>query len=315
MKKPIILILFLSSINFVNSQNLVPNGSFEEYYECPVNQGDFFVDDWFKAPYSNGSPDYFNDCSPEDTWVDVPENIFGYQFPHEGEGYAGLFCYGSDSQQREYIEISLESPLIEGQEYEFSMWVSLPEKYNYGVNNLGALFTDYQVQGNGQYNPNLIEADPQVKAETPIIDKENWTQITGTFIAEGGEEYLTLGNFFSDEETEILYVGGGDVSNRTHYYFDSVSLTPRSLSNNENRFENRLNIYPNPINENINIEIIDNQTIINIKLYTILGELVLERNMDDQHIKIDISELSTGIYLLEITDLQSNHVVKRISKV
>ncbi len=315
MKKTVLLLFLLAIVTNVTSQNMVPNYSFEEYYDCPFWQGEFYVDYWFKTPNSYPStPEYYNDCSPEDTQSDVPENIAGFQYPYEGEGYAGIFCYGDDSVQREYIEIQLTSPLIEGQEYEFSMQVSLPENFGLGINNLGALFTDEILEGNGPGEPLLIEANPQVKAIDPIIDKENWTQITGTFIAEGGEEYLTIGNFFSDEDTIAVDVPEGYMDLWSYYYIDAVSLIAVILGTNDNALENQLSIYPNPTNYQINIELVNNHSSVTIKLYTILGELIYKKSITNQLLKIDMSDLSRGIYLLELTDSQSNHVVKRISK-
>lgn len=315
MKKTALLLLFLAMTHNVISQNLVNNYSFEEFYDCPGHQGQFYVDYWFVTPNSSSSsPDYFNDCSPENTQSDVPENIVGFQYPYEGEGYAGIFCYGNNSGQREYIEIQLSSPLVENQEYEFSMQVSLPERFGKGINNLGALFTDYLVEGNGSGEPLLIEANPQVKAVDPITDKENWTQITGTFIAVGGEEYLTIGNFFTDEDTVAVYVPGGDLNSWSFYYIDSVSLIPVILGTNDNSLEDQLSVYPNPTHDDITIELSNNHSNVTIKLYTIMGELIFKKNINNQLLKIDMSGLSTGIYLLELTDSQSNRVVKRVSR-
>lgn len=315
MKKIVLLLFLLTIVTNVTSQNMVNNYSFEEYYDCPNAHGDFYVDFWFVPPNSSFStPDYFNYCSPENSQTDVPENIVGFQYPYEGEGYAGIFCYGNDSGQREYIEIQLTSPLIEGQEYEFSMQVSLPENFGKGVNNLGALFTDYLVEGNGAGEPLLIEANPQVKAIDPITDKDNWTPITGTFIAEGGEEYLTIGNFFSDEDTIAFNVSGGNMEFWSYYYIDSVSLITVVLGTNDNTLENQLSIYPNPTHDNITIELVNNHSNVTIKLYSILGELIYKKSITNQLLKIDMSDLSAGMYLLELTDSQSNRVVKRISK-
>ncbi|MCF6306653.1 MAG: T9SS type A sorting domain-containing protein, partial [Flavobacteriaceae bacterium] len=260
-----ILLFFIVATNTVVSQNLVPNPSFEEYYDCPYYQGEFYVDFWFETPNSISSPDYYNDCSPDDTPSDVPENIAGSQYPYEGEGYAGIQCYGNDSGRREYIEIQLSTPLIENQEYEFSMYVSLADRFGSAINNLGVLITDYIVEGNGPGGANLIEANPQIKAESPLTDKDNWMQITGTFIAEGGEEYLTIGNFFSDEDTERVTVWPYDFLNWGKYYIDSVSLTQVILSTNENTLKSQLKIYPNPTNDFINIEIANNNSNIAIK--------------------------------------------------
>lgn len=298
MKKSTILILFLASINFVISQNLVPNGSFEEYYQCPEYQANLFTEYWFKTPNNwPASPDYFNDCSLEETQADVPDNISGYQFAHEGNGYTGVFCYGVDSGQREYIEVQLESPLIANLEYEFSMYVSLADQFGLGINNFGALFTNNIVEGNGDQNP-YIDADPQVKAITPIISKVNWTLISGTFIAEGGEEYLTIGNFFTDEETEAIVVFGGPFSTWSYYYIDSVSLFQVILDTNDNSLENHLNIYPNPVSEILHISNLksDNYT---VKIFSLQGQMLkIDTSSSD---KINVEDLKSGIYFIEIT--------------
>ncbi len=309
-----LLLLFLVITNNAISQNLVPNGSFEEYNECPDGSGLSFVDYWFN-PNNNwpSSPNYFNSCAPEGGPYDIPENWSGNQESHDGEAYAGVYCYGNDSGQREYIQVQLVSPLIENQEYVFSMYVSLADRFELGINNFGALFTDYEVVGDGDDHA-FIEADPQVKAELPIIEYEDWVQITGAFIAEGGEEYLTIGNFFSDENTEAEYSHWADFPNWSYYYIDSVSLTPVILNIDDNTLESLLSVYPNPISDSFTIELATDHSKVTVKLYSIVGELILQREIENQLLKVDVSDLSTGIYLLEITDSKANRVIKRLSK-
>lgn len=314
MKKITLLLFFICLAASLTSQNLVPNPSFEEYYQCPSSQGSFYVDFWFNTPNSGvATPDFYHTCAPAGANAAVPDNITGFQYPQEGEGYAGLFCYGSDSNQREYIEVQLISPLIEGQEYEFSMYVSLADHYGAAINNIGVAVTDYIVEGNGQIG--VIPETPQIKAIDPISDEENWTQIAGTFIAEGGEEYLTIGNFFSDEDTEKISIWGSPFLNWGYYYFDSVSLTPVILSTNDEILDNQLKVYPNPTSNLVTIELTNNYSSnVTYKLYNLLGELIYTSESNDQLFSIDISDLSRGIYLLELTDAQSNKVVKKISK-
>ncbi|PHS67298.1 MAG: hypothetical protein COB12_03885 [Flavobacterium sp.] len=314
MKKITLLLFLVAIIINTNSQNLVPNPSFEEFYDCPDQQGEFYVDFWFEPPYkSDYSPDFFIDCSPANTQVDVPENHAGFQYPFNGEGYVGVFCYGNDSGQREYIEVQLISPLLEGQEYEFSMQVSLPEDFGKAINNFGALFTTDILEGvNGV---TLIEANPQVKSVVPIADQDNWTAITGTFIAEGGEEYLTIGNFYSDDNVQVIDVPGSGNWMWGYYYIDAVSLTPVILSTNDEILDNQLKVYPNPTSNLITIELTNNySSTITYKLYNLLGELIYTSESNSQLFRIDMSDLSRGVYLLELIDAQSNKVVKKISR-
>jgi len=59
------------------------------------------------------------------------------------------------------------------------------------------------------------------------------------------------------------------------------------------------NIYPNPAKNNINIEN-SNFVISNIELYNITGQLVKTENVNSMSINMNISDLKTGIYILEL---------------
>jgi hypothetical protein len=59
------------------------------------------------------------------------------------------------------------------------------------------------------------------------------------------------------------------------------------------------NIYPNPAKNNITIEN-NNFVISNIELYNITGQLVKTENVNSMSINMNISDLKTGIYILEL---------------
>ena len=82
-----------------------------------------------------------------------------------------------------------------------------------------------------------------------------------------------------------------------------------------------IEIYPNPVgNENLNINLSDfmNESIA-LGLYDIYGKLVFQNIIQEDHpqeIAIDVSFLSNGIYLLEITRVENNeYTYKKIIKV
>ena len=68
---------------------------------------------------------------------------------------------------------------------------------------------------------------PQVvnSYENPLIDVENWLKIEGEFKAEGGEKFLTIGNFFPAQQSNIIdleyltYLLPG-----AYYYIDDIEL-------------------------------------------------------------------------------------------
>jgi photosystem II stability/assembly factor-like uncharacterized protein len=63
--------------------------------------------------------------------------------------------------------------------------------------------------------------------------------------------------------------------------------------------QNSFFVYPNPANNIINIQLYSTQKH-NIKLFSITGELVLEKNTSE-HTVIDVTTLTNGIYFLNIT--------------
>ena len=74
------------------------------------------------------------------------------------------------------------------------------------------------------------------------------------------------------------------------------------LSTNTANYESNVNIYPNPANDHITIDFgnLDNVEGWNIKIINILGQEVLSQPMDND--KINVSELSKGVYIIRISD-------------
>ncbi|MFH2094810.1 MAG: hypothetical protein ABIJ16_03840, partial [Bacteroidota bacterium] len=196
----IFLVLFVICIQLsvINSQNLVPNPSFEDTVACPN-----FTNEVSKAigwnNNSNGTPDYFHVCSQYS--VSVPNNVLGYQYPMDSNAYCGLYTYTWVSlNQREYIGRQISSPLIIGQKYYCSFCVSLASidsststSCNCASNNLGLLFTttpyNYDI-----WNPTSIRNFAHINSNSIISDTLNWTTISGSFIADSSYQYFTIGN-------------------------------------------------------------------------------------------------------------------------
>ena len=74
------------------------------------------------------------------------------------------------------------------------------------------------------------------------------------------------------------------------------------LSTNTATYESNINIYPNPANDHITIAFgnLDNVEDWNIKIINILGQEVLSQPMNTD--KINVSELSKGVYIIRISD-------------
>ena len=235
------------AVGEVTAQNLISNGGFEEFIECPVSlsSGNAIGVSGWQVPTSSGSPDYFNECGILPL-VQVPQNLFGFQQAYEGSGYIGLYNYGN-SGYREYIQIELDTPLEAGCKYYAQMFVSLADSLaTCGTDQLGMFFSK-AAPNNFEpfYAGILLNGDdtpfmPQVSNPTELLlsNYTSWEKISNTFIAEGGERYLTIGNFSPNEE--VMVPNNCSAAWQTpvttpdqpvsYYYIDDVSIAKVCLS-------------------------------------------------------------------------------------
>jgi OOP family OmpA-OmpF porin len=59
-----------------------------------------------------------------------------------------------------------------------------------------------------------------------IIISNDWQTYSGTFVAEGGEKYLTLGCFHAYMDTMKIVPPNKNNSRKAYYFIDDVSLAP-----------------------------------------------------------------------------------------
>lgn len=214
--------------------NLVPNGSFEIYNDCPKANSAIYtsasifptVQNWMRP--TTGTPDYFNTCNLTNNTAGVPTNEAGYQFPNQGNAYVGLINYYNFSTSfdgfREYLQVKLTQPLTAGTEYEFTYYLS-PTGFK-SVANVSAYFS---VNKNEDFTIKTeLNFVPQVTNTAPLTDTSTWYKITGIFKASGGEEWLIMGNFLKDNQCTPYNISTGNpdlnLLGQSYVFIDDVSL-------------------------------------------------------------------------------------------
>ncbi len=227
-KLKLTLILITPLIGFfrLSAQSLVPNNGFENYITCPVGFSEFTgkVSNWMNP--NTATPDYMNACANPNP-AGMPKNGIGYQLAHGGNAYAGIYTF-SGTTYREFIQVQLISPLISAHVYYFSMYVVLHNKSQTAIDDLGAYFS---VVAPNTAGLGMLPGFPYPQISNPygsvITDTLNWTLIEGTYIAGGGEKYLTLGHLKIDISTTYLSLPYGTVG--AYYYFDDINLIDITL--------------------------------------------------------------------------------------
>lgn len=183
-----------------NSENLVDNGGFESVGGKIKKTGQIDLATGWKSPTGARADLFLSDSKiPE---VGAPKNVYGDEAPKEGENYAGFVAYSyGDKMARTYVMAKLKTPLKKDVKYCVSFYVSLAEASKYSSNQIGMNISKKEFG---------TDAKSSIIDETQILHPKNkivnamygWELICGTFVAEGGEKYITIGNFTSNENTK-----------------------------------------------------------------------------------------------------------------
>lgn len=277
-------ILPLLLFQCLSSQNLVNNPSFEDYLTCPTDNS-FDIPDWYRLPSHSGTVDYMNVCASPSS-VSVPTSSWGTQLPYDGNGYMGMANYYADVPLREYAQTRLTIPLAAGKYYHVSFQVSLTDTSQYATH-VGAVFTSTPLHGD--LSLGYINISPQVNSNHAIDDKVNWFEVSGTFKAVGGEEYLSIGNFLSNDFSVLLQQVG--VHPGAYYFIDNVKVTEIDDVPVEQNCLNILNPVSDVIHFGTSDDLPDEITIIDL-----LGKTI-KRKLTDKILYV--GNLQNGVYIIQ----------------
>ncbi len=235
LRKKLFFICFIFA-NYLFSQdnNLIMNPSFEDKYKCPtkitpVNGKRELVPGW-NFP-TGAAPDYFNRCHKKGI-VGVPKNFAGESHAQHGNAYMGIILYTkTQANYREYLQSPLLSFMEEGKIYCVSLHYRLSSKSKIAVDRLGVCFSNTEEINNSEmYLPKYPEVENE--KEKLMDDKEEWKELCGVYRALGGENFIIIGNFAKDEDTEREKVKVKKRKNKknkykkenAYYYIDNISV-------------------------------------------------------------------------------------------
>lgn len=228
MKTSILFSLFFLNVHILLAQNLVPDPSFEGTGTCVSGN---IRAPWQRPIGSITTPDLFNTCAFPSTSgcfsKGIPMNMGGPANPtHSGNAYAGIvdvYDLGAPNS-REYIQVQLTSPLIAGQRYNIGFWILRPDSTKYATDGKGMYLSSTATPQSGNQ---FINVTPQVVSGV-ITDANNWTLVSSVYTALGGEEWITIGNFYDDAGTTIQPTGSTAtngcilIREAAYYFIDDV---------------------------------------------------------------------------------------------
>ena len=232
-QKALLCFLFFSfTISKGQIANYVNNGGFEDIYSCSFPNSIFLAKKWRSIDSLPTGCVFFSECSNINN---IPLSGFTYQYSRSGLSHVGLTLYCTNpcsfNGSRSYIRNRLKQNLQAGKTYCVKFYVNITNNSSHGIDKIGAYFGDTSIDTITKPNLPLTYLIPQIQNANNniIIDTLNWTLITGTFVANGNEKHLVLGNFYYDGQTNTSVITSSTSYTVTDVLIDDVSCIPLDL--------------------------------------------------------------------------------------
>ncbi|MBI3510237.1 MAG: VWA domain-containing protein [Bacteroidetes bacterium] len=256
--KKLLLLSYCIPAFLIAQKNYVPNPSFESDVNAPpIQQFNWnkYVD-WRKDSLYNHSGNELYLCSgwwqPTSGTPDYLNSDRSYllgfktKTARTGEGRMGIIGGIAESSlvtwlfykdtYAEYIECKLNAPLDSGKMYRVQYYVALDRKSNFSCDHFGAVIARDCMMVK-DYHSSFYSYDPtpnvMMHDDHYVTSDEGWVLVCDTFIAKGGEKFLTLGSFMGDFPVRVHSVKPSQhgslrvapFNKYAYYYVDDVTLT------------------------------------------------------------------------------------------
>jgi outer membrane protein OmpA-like peptidoglycan-associated protein len=188
-------------------RNLVPNGSFENYRKKSS--------DIRKAvPWQQiESVDYYQKALDNDTTLE--------KGAYAGDCYVG---FRFRKKYKEFLQVKLAEPLHRGTVYEFSMQLRLAFWSNAALGSFGAVFTKAGYRGQKDVIRSCMVDSVCINGNV-LRNNYRWITIKGFYKADGGEKFMSIGNFSPSIQKDMLRLSVIGFRPREAYYFvDDIRL-------------------------------------------------------------------------------------------
>jgi len=228
MKKIVSLLSLIGIVAISFAQdNLVPNHDFQQIEKKVKEEGQINMATPWVSPTLAPADLYTKDTKNGN--VGAPTNAYGEEKPMSGDNYAGFMAYSyKNKEPRSYLQVQLKEKLEAGKKYCVTMNVSLADLSKYATSHIGMAITKNAISAN---NTDILKVEKQIISKKLKIYEQQfyWVPVCGVFIAEGDEEFLTIGNFTPDETLKLEKVKRPRGFSKpqlydAYYYVDNISV-------------------------------------------------------------------------------------------
>lgn len=296
----ILLLLIALAPSTLFAQNLVLNPSFEDTAQNCLIVNYPICKDWYNP---NGlTADYFSEISNSlECWgsaYQVPNTALGFQIPYDDNAFIGLVLYeGSQSNVKEFAQGFLNQPMIHGEVYNISLYISLSDTCPFKICDLQFFLTDTLI-----YNSSFLLDLPSepINIDISNVNSDEWCQVGANYEAIGGEKYIYIGNNTPNPEIFCAQYlpNRWENLNSAYYFIDNISVTSNTTNTTNTNLFTKPKLFPNPVSSFLYIE---NLSSSDYFIYNTLSECV-KYGVFESNNKIDLSLMPEGMYFLKLNE-------------
>jgi hypothetical protein len=124
----------------------------------------------------------------------------------------------------------------------------------------------------------------------------------------GRNSIPTIGDINNDKTLDII-IGTHSGGIKSFLGAESNNIKTKSINSISKR---NIKLYPNPAKDYIDIYGLNNNSTINVQIYNLLGEIVLE--VLNANSNLDISKIPNGTYIIKVAEGKntSNQLIKKL---
>lgn len=207
-----------------------------------INGGTY---NWW-AVYGYTPPGYINRCIFDMRPISMPfiHTTDAWFIPRSGNAFIMINTYGGGGMDadnlRQFAQVKLTSPMKAGCSYEMSCYALLSKNFGTffpgndreqtAADGLGMYVSADSVSMNNHANDpreRFLDYIPQVSnpAGRLLTDSTHYQKVSGIYVAQGGEQWLVIGNFKDNAHTQIdLNTQNGNSGRQSIYLIDDVSV-------------------------------------------------------------------------------------------
>jgi hypothetical protein len=95
-----------------------------------------------------------------------------------------------------------------------------------------------------------MDYEAQMQTNDIIRDTVNWVLVSGSFVAAGGEDFVTVGNFMAPISTDYTAINPPSFLNEAYYFIDDVFVIDATATDVGSK-ELIEGVYPNPAQDEL----------------------------------------------------------------